>query len=635
MKYLLSVLLLMLSGAFLLADKAPLYPISDIPDELMKNSNAVVREDITKYEIVNKAKGKKYSKTVITIINKKADHFAEVRVGYDKLSKVVSINGRIIDKLGKVIKVLKNKDIDDYSAYDGFSIYTDNRVKHFDLRYPDYPYTIEYEIEEEDDGLFVTPGWVPFPSFNVSSQSSSLEIVAPDGYLIRYKELNMDPLARERTEGGKKSISWEFGSYPAIERESRMPFLRDILPTVITAPSEFEMEGYAGSMSDWIGFGKWEDQLNAGRDGLPSEFADKVRTIVKDVESRTEKVKLLYEYLQHNTRYVSIQLGIGGWQTFPATDVVENGYGDCKALSNFMKAMLKVADIESFYTLVRAGSDAPDILKEFPSNQFNHMILCVPNYQDTLWLECTSQDNPFGFQGSFTGDRDVLVINESGGNIVHTRKYQSEANRQIQSANVVINEQGSASVNLSVTNTGRQYENLSHLLDIGETEQKKWLYRNLDLPGFELANFEFSQKKQPIPELYGDFEMTVNRFASVSGKRIFFQPNVFNKSGSVRIPQKERKYDFVLDYPFIDTDTVQFHIPEGYHLEYLPETTVIESPYGRYESRVIAEEGKVTYVRTRSSEKGTFPAEDYLKYVEFRNEIAEADKTKLVLVKST
>jgi transglutaminase-like putative cysteine protease len=619
----------------LYAQKSPMYRFSDIPADLLANSNAVVREDITRYYIINEGQGKKYSKVVVTILNRKADHFAEVHLGYDKLSKITSLEGRCFDKFGKVVKDLKNKDIKDYSAYDGFSLYTDARTKYFDLRYPDYPYTIEYEVEEEDDGLFFTPGWMPYPAYNVSSQKSSLEITAPEDYEIRYMELNMEPSADKRIDNGRTIISWEFGSFPSIERESRMPFLKKIVPTILTAPSKFEMEGYAGTMNNWAGFGQWETMLNTGRDELPPEFSEKIRALVADAPGRSEKIKILYDYLQANTRYVSIQLGIGGWQTFPATDVVENGYGDCKALSNFMMAMLKAVDIESYYTLVRAGDDVSNIVKEFPSQQFNHVILCVPNYQDTVWLECTSQDNPFGYLGSFTGDRDVLVINESGGEIVHTRTYKKAENTQVQKARVVINDNGSAAINLSVSSAGLQYDRFSRLLDVGESEQKKWLYKNLDLPGFNLEEFKFAQKKQPLPELYTDLDVTINRFASVSGKRIFFQPNVFNKSGSVAIPQKERKYAFELDYPFIDTDTVEILIPEGYHLEFLPEDTKIESDFGSYESRVMAEEGKVTYFRMRTMEQGTFAPEDYLKYVEFRNAIAEADKMKLVLVKST
>lgn len=617
------------------AQKQLSYPASEIPEELLKNTNSVIRNSTKSFEIIDEGHGKIYIKYALTILNKRADHQAEINIGYDKLNKITSLEGKSFDKTGKLIKQIKAKDIKDYSAFDGFSIYTDNRMKYFDLRYPDYPYTIEIEVEMENDGILSFPGWVPYSGFNTSSQRSSLQIIAPEGYDIRYKELNIEPTAKEKAANGQHIISWEFGSFKAITKEPGMPYLSEIIPRVLTAPSDFEMEGYVGNMSEWSSFGQWENSINTGRDYLPEAFAKKIIDIVGEEQSRTDKIRKVYEYLQSNTRYISIQLGIGGWQTFPATEVATNGYGDCKALSNYMKSMLKSIDIESYYTLVNAGKNTANINSDFPSNQFNHMILCVPNYQDTIWLECTSQDNPFGYLGRFTGNRDVLVINDDGGKIAQTKSYRQNENQQIQNTNVSINLNGSATASFSTVCTGLQYDNYSRLVDIGESEQKKWLHKNLDLPDFELVDFEFGQKKQIIPEVSANIDVTLNRFASVSGKRIFFQPNIINKINPISIPQKERKYELVLRYPFEDVDTVHFNIPEGFHLEFIPEETNINSLFGNYQSQIITEEQKVSYIRKYSLVKGIFSPDEYINYVKFINNVADADKSKLVLVRST
>ncbi len=631
------VLVLLLTPICHLAtgQKKAMYAYSDIPENLLNNSNAVIREDIAEFEIIEVGKGKSYIKMAVTILNKKADHYAEMRVGYDKLNKITLLKAHTFDKTGQLITTLKNKDIEDYSSFDGFSIYTDNRMKYFDLRHPEYPYTIEYEYEIQKDGFISLQDWVPFSGFNVSSQKSSLKIMAPENYDIRYLELNLDPTAKENIVDGKKTISWKFDGFESITHEPKMNHLQSILPQVLTAPSDFKMEEYQGNMADWASFALWEKMLNEGRDELPENFKQKIKALVSHDTSRVQKIKHIYEYLQANTRYVSIQLGIGGWQSFPAVEVAENGYGDCKALSNYMKSMLKAVDIESNYTLVYAGAGKSNIVTQFPSNQFNHMILCVPNQQDTIWLECTSQDNPFGYLGNFTGDRDVLVINETGGKITRTKTYSKEENIQNQNALVVVDEKGAATVALSISCTGLQYENLSRLIDIGETKQKKWLHSNLDLPGFKLIDFNIQEKKLIIPEVHATINISMDRIASVSGKRIFIQPNLFNKFNSISIPQKERKYEMVLDYTYMDTDTIEYHIPTGYHLEYIPEVVSIDSPFGKYRSQIISEEGKIFYIRNCSKVKGVFPPESYLEYVDFINKIAEADKAKIVLVKST
>ena len=212
-------ILVFLMGNMVYSQKLLTYPIADIPENLSKNSNAVVREDITKFEIINSGEGKSYMKYAITIFNKKADDYAEIRVGYDKISKITSLDARSYDKAGRLIKQLKNKDIKDFSSFGG-SIYSDNRMKYFDLRYPEYPYTVVYEVEMKEEGLFVIPGWVPFSRSNVASQKSTLEVSAPADYDIRYLELNMEPMAKENIRDGRKVITWEFGSFEPIERET-------------------------------------------------------------------------------------------------------------------------------------------------------------------------------------------------------------------------------------------------------------------------------------------------------------------------------------------------------------------------------------------------------------------------------
>ncbi len=148
---------------------------------------------------------------------------------------------------------------------------------------------------------------------------------------------------------------------------------------------------------NWNELGKFIIYLIADKDVLPAETLTTLKELIKNCPDRNSKIKAVYNYMQKRTRYVGVQIGIGGWQPIPAEYVDKKGYGDCKGLVNCTRAMLKAVGITSYYTLVNAGKNASPLITGFPCNHFNHIILCVPGPNDTTWLECTSQQQAYGF----------------------------------------------------------------------------------------------------------------------------------------------------------------------------------------------------------------------------------------------
>ena len=187
----------------------------------------------------------------------------------------------------------------------------------------------------------------------------------------------------------------------AIEREPYAIPIYEHTPTVILAPTEFSYYGTDGDLSTWKSYGNWICQLIEDKMELPEERIHFLEELVATQNDTLSKVKAIYKYLQEETRYVSVQLGIGGFEPLSAQKVDEVKYGDCKALVNYMRAMLNAVGINSYYTLINAGRSAKKIIPEFPSQDFNHVILCVPVSNDTVFLECTDQFSPFGFFRQF------------------------------------------------------------------------------------------------------------------------------------------------------------------------------------------------------------------------------------------
>lgn len=616
----------------------PKYPVNDIPSDLRKDVNAVVRDDKTIFKIISKSKGKVYCHFVITIFNGKAKSFASHTLGYDKLTKIVDFNANVYDADGNLIKKLRNKEISDQSAYDGFSLYSDNRLKHVDLSQASYPYTVEFEYEKEYNFLYGIDGAYIIPDENVAVQRCVYQLIFPADLAPRYKTVNFDlKPTHQKINDGTEYFEWRVENVKPIRAEPHGPTFSQLTPRVMAAPSHFEYSGYEGNMSTWEDYGKWQMMLNKGRDLLPEETKQKIRELTSHLKSVEEKTKTLYEYLQSKTRYVSIALGIGGLQPFDAAVVDKVGYGDCKALSNYMVAMLKEAGITAYYTKIMAGDNAPEIQIDFPSHQTNHIIVAVPNNKDTLWLECTSQTNPFGYLGKFTGNRKAIMITDQGGVIVNTPAHNADLNIKSTVADVEVEANGNASAKIKTFYSGLKYEegHLDAYIPKQYDDQRKWILNNTDIPSFDVNSFNMIDKKSKSPEALVERNLTLKRYATVMGKRIFLTPNLMNRS--TYLPEKvdERKTNVVRKMTYIDLDTIRYHLPEGIYPEFLPDPVSLNSAFGEYEASFNLDQGNLIYTRKVKMNKGEFPAESYQELINFFKGINKADNTKLVFLNKT
>ncbi|MEO5591264.1 MAG: DUF3857 domain-containing protein, partial [Chitinophagaceae bacterium] len=492
-------LLLFISPDVLFAQQ---YNVLLIPDSLKKNADLVVRADELIMEIKSPGKATLKEKHVYTILNETAARYAGYASRYDKFVSINYINASLYDAMGKEMKHVKKKDMQDVSGNGEESLMSDSRYKEYNFYYRSYPYTVEFEEEDDLDGIQGFANWYPLRYSGRSVQYSKYVIIAPKNYVVRYKQLNcsIQPVITES--GDKKTYTWEAKNIPAITFESYAPSWREIFPVVLFAPSEFEVDGYKGNMSTWGDYGKFMYQLVKGKDVLPDNIKAKVHELTDALKDDRQKVYVLYDFMQKNTHYISIQLGIGGWQPFDATYVATKKYGDCKALSNYMVALLKEAGIKGKYVEIMSGPNAPQMVEDFPYSQADHVIACVPMAKDTIWLECTSQTVSPGFMGSFTGDRKAILIDEDGAHIVNTPVYNAADNLQLRIVNATINTEGNLDAQVNTRFTGVQQEETHSLMYGASKEQReKYLNESLNLPTYQVDKSNYEEEKGRIPAM--------------------------------------------------------------------------------------------------------------------------------------
>lgn len=625
--------LLLLATAARAADDRPDYAARAIPESLRTNAHAVLRRHETTFTVKNPGEATERVHLVVTVLDASGQDAAKAVVFYDKQQKVNEFEGHLYDENGKEIRRLKKADVQDVSAVSSGSLFEDNRAKVGEFAYANFPYTVEFTYQTTTSNLLFYPAWFPHQGSHRSLESARLSVRMPAGLRLRYRELNGLAPARVDSSAAEATYAWQVGPLPAREAEALTPARADQGPGVLTAPSRFAVEGYTGDLTSWRDLGQFFYTLNAGRDALPESLRQQVRDLTTGLADPGAKVRKVYEFLQQHTRYVSIQLGLGGWQTFPASTVAETGYGDCKALSNYTRAMLGSIGIASHWALVRAGDDEPDVLPDFPAVQFNHMVLCVPLPKDTLWLECTSQDDPAGYAGRFTGDRHALLVTPEGGKLVSTPRYAAADNGQFRRTRVTLTPEGDATAEVVTRYTGLQHDTRRAVRSqLSPDEQREWLYKQIKVPSFDLTRFALQPDAQGQPALTETLALTVRKCAARSGTRLFLTPNLLTAWSSLP-PATPRSTDFVTPMSFVDTDTVSYRLPAGFAPEFLPDPVRLESKFGRYEASLRVADGTLTYLRRMEMQRATFPPGAYGEFVEFCRKIAKADRTQVVLVK--
>jgi len=606
--------------------------VTSIEDSLIEGSSAVIRFHHTRYE---RTALDRYEKTIhyaVTVLNTEGEDMARLRINYDRNSEVSEIQGKVYNELGIETGKLKKKDIEDYANNASFTLFSDDRVKTAAPAINGFPYTVEYNYTVKYKQVVGFPTWMPLPGFQVSCQNADLEIRTPKKWGLRHMELNGDFNFTEDHTEDVSTYRWSMSGLKPVVRESGLPNYLDFMPAVYLTPLDIAYETSTGSFNSWQDYGFWVYGLIQGRDIIPENRIQELRLMTDTISIKRDKVKAVYQYMQARTRYVNVSLGIGGFQPITAAEVDQKGYGDCKALTNYTRALLKSVGIKSFYAEIGSGSNRELKYPDFASvYQTNHVILCVPDESDTIWLECTSQTIPFGYIGKSNSDRYALLVTENGGVLARTTKYEYQGNRRESRTHVKLDPQGNARVSVSTEFRNGEFEAIDGLLSQSHREQQDALLEYLPMEGFQMESLNLEQKEdnQAVAQL--DIVGTVGRLAVKAGTRLLIRPTYNFSYTNFGQLSENRAVDYHVDVGYVHQDSFNISIPEGYTLEKLPEDVSLEACGGSYQLTYRQKENAVFIYRKLSVYSGTYTKSQFEDINTFRNTLNRADRKRIVL----
>jgi len=610
--------------------------VSSIPLELLVDAHAVVRYEHKICNILSKDRLQIVVEKAVTVLSEKGTAAGDVSIYYNgEADDIKGLKIEILDAKGSRITKVKKKEINDVSQYDGFSIANDARRKIYRHVSNSFPYTVLLSYKLESNNTLIIPSWYPLWLTNVSIEESTYKINSNVPQLmITNKPYNTEQYGISIDD--QKNI-FEAKLIKAIKSEKKTPSIYSFLPFVRFSPSSFHYFDFDGSYSDWQSYGRWMyDNMLTGRGELPQELITEIDLkLIPDLSSE-EKARIIYEHVTNSTRYVSVQLGIGGFMPFKCADVYTLKYGDCKALSYYTQNLMQHFGVEAIYTEIKSDRDYNyDYDTELPGvDQGNHIILCLPNEGDTIWLECTSKDIPFGYTHAGINNRKALLIKPEGGEIVTTGAYSPEENISVRNITLQLDENDGLMIDFKNEHRNLKHESMRPFLDVQKSKRDKYIkeYYYDQLASLDIESYQVKMDEKSVT-LYENGTFLTTNHIEKAGNYKMIPLNVF----TFNIPDKlkiNRTFPiYVKDYKS-DSIHITMVIPAGMTYVSSKKSSIsFENEYGRMHSNTIhnAEENRASVEIFFQHNAGTFLPESVDSYNEFVYNLRELVDQKIII----
>ena len=585
--------------------------------------------EVIKYSVFCEVEKNKVSQTdsvIIQVNNRFGDKYTEIEIPYSKGKKVSNIDAWIEKIDGTKVRGLKTSEIIDKSAISDYSLYEDDFEKCFQLKHNIYPYRVVFTYKIIEKNFLSITEFTPIRKFDIPTRLAKLKVKIPKGF--QFKKF-VNAVSECKLDSTQTDLLFEWKtSYDKPFKNEIFSQPKFYTPYIVLIPLNFNY-GVEGSTKDWESYGNWQYRLMQGCDDLPDKEKKTVLELIKGVSDKKEIVKIVYHYLQDHTRYINVSIGIGGLKPYPASYVAENKYGDCKALTNYLKAMLSYAGIESFYTIVYASEQPNYVLKSF-TGSFNHIVLAVPLNNDTIWLENTSNITPFGYMGTFTQNREALLISENNSRLVKIPQLKKEETLVSFKLDFNLNISGNTDLALKATFKGKDYEYFNELnSELNGNEKDRIIKEYMPFDNYEVNKWELKKIHRDTARIELNASLNLSQFLKPLGNEYYFSLH------SIRIPNfsiaANRTLPVILPYPVYNSDTLVYNLPIGYELKTKLDTISIKSRFGNYKQALNLSNGKIYAVKSFELFSGTYSLEQYSEFYNFIKSIKDVDRKKIII----
>jgi hypothetical protein len=571
-------------------------------------------EDILNVQANGKIKS--ISRRAYKILRPAGRDYGMIHATFDSETRITGIHGWCIPAQGKDYEV-KDKEVIE-TALTGLmngELVTDIRTKLLQIPAADPGNIVGYEIEHEDRPYVLEDEWSFQESVPVREAHYTLQL--PSGWEYKTAWMNHQPVAP--TSAGNNAWQWVVTDIQAIKRESDMPPWRGVAGRMVV--SLFPPNGVANrGFTTWKEEGSWEAGLERGRRDPSPDIKQRVAQLTVSADTPVAKMKALAQFVQHDIRYVAIELGIGGWQPHAAPDVFSHKYGDCKDKVTLLSSMLSEIGVDSYYVSINTNRGAVTSQTPASIGLFNHEIMAVhlpdglndssltatmvhPKLGKLLFFDPTDEMTPFGqVSGSLQANYGLLIAPD-GGELVELPALPPAMNGIQRTAKLNLSTTGTMSGDVIETRVGdRAWSQRWALQTV--TKDADRIKPIESLLAHSLSSFQITKASvgnlnlTEQPFLY-NYTVVATNYAKTAGNLLLVRPRfVGSKSSDLLETKEQRKFPVEFEGPVRDVDTFEITLPPGYEVDDLPPPVNADFSFASYHSKTEISGNTLKYTRT-------------------------------------
>lgn len=534
-----------------------------------------------------------------------------ILVHFDKDTRITSLKGWTIPANGKDYEV-KEKDsaeVGDFSE----ALYSD--VRHKVLQFPAVApgNFVGYEYSQKERPYLFADEWNFQDTIPIRKSRYVLQL--PPGWEVTTHWANHPEI--KESESGANSYTWALEDIPAIEVEPDMPPWEAVAGRMAVKYYPSDPALRAKSSGTWNDIALWFAGLTTQSRASTPVIKQKVAELTANAPTSLDKIKALTSFLQRDIRYVAIEIGIGGFQPHPASEVFRFHYGDCKDKVTLLSAMLQDAGIDSYYVV--AQTDRGIVNPDFPeANSFNHVVIAirlpddVPNeklwavvnhskYGRLLIFDPTDPYTPLGYIPYFEQSNYGLLVTPSGGELISLPLLPATTNRLLRKGEFTINSNGDLTGEVNEIRWGGPASlRRGWLLSTPPADRVRVIedFLGQHVSNFRLTSATVGNLEETDDTLVLHYKFVAEHYAKVAGNLLLVRPRVLGANAWVVDPGKPRQYPFQFPEASVESDDFTISMPTGFVADDLPLPAEVKSDYGSYKSKITVAGNALHYERT-------------------------------------